>query len=105
MIRTENLCNGCAECTGCGRNRNVHIFTCDCCGYTSDTLYEYDGKMYCGDCLAEEEFPQRELYEGETDTCDVCGREPHNNTLYLYDGQWLCLHCFLQQFDKVNQDE
>lgn len=101
----ENACVGCAECIGCGRKyREDILYTCDSCGCLDDNLYEHNGKMYCEDCITNE-FPQKEIYEGETDTCDECEREPHNDTLYLYDGQWLCLHCFLQQFDKVNQDE
>lgn len=55
MIRYENECCDCA--TGaypCMGNQcpNLHVphYYCDECG-EEDTLYEYDGRELCADCL------------------------------------------------------
>lgn len=55
-IRTENDCVGCAECIGCGRNRDYEIeyLECDSCGNEVDKLFVYDGKELCEDCLFDE---------------------------------------------------
>ena len=51
MMKIENDCLDCPiPCTDCGRKRTPHYY-CDECG-AEETLYVYDGKELCKDCLA-----------------------------------------------------
>ena len=55
MIRYENECVGCPPEMGClGEscpNRNVKRLYCDECKEEVETLYVYDDKELCQDCL------------------------------------------------------
>ena len=59
MVRYENECVGCPPEMGClgdgCPNRNVPRYYCDECGdeFYPEDLYEYDGKMWCKECLVE----------------------------------------------------
>ena len=56
MKKIENECVGCPSEMGClgdaCPNRNVEHFYCDECE-EEGTLYEYEGKELCKDCLLE----------------------------------------------------
>lgn len=53
MMKIENDCVGCPiPCIDCGRKRTPHYY-CDKCG-SEETLYRYDDKELCKDCLAKE---------------------------------------------------
>lgn len=52
MIEKEDLCVGCPTCGYCGR-KNATVFYCDECGNNVSTLYEYEGRQLCSDCLLE----------------------------------------------------
>lgn len=56
MIKYENECCGCAvpayPCMGSDcPNRNVPHFYCDECKNDVETLYHYDGKELCLECI------------------------------------------------------
>ena len=55
MVRIENECVGCPPDMGCLGNlcpyRNVTRYYCDECD-SEETLYEFDGKELCIDCIA-----------------------------------------------------
>lgn len=55
-IRKENDCRECAECKGCGRDRErkVEYLECDRCHDEVDKLYVLDGKQLCECCLFDE---------------------------------------------------
>lgn len=59
MIKYENECVGCLPEMGClgtaCPNRDVPHYYCDSCKgeYAPEDLYEYDGKMWCKECLVE----------------------------------------------------
>ena len=62
MMKIENDCVGCPiPCIDCGRKRTPHYY-CDKCGEET-TLYKYDDKELCKDCLAE----KFEIVEGSED--------------------------------------
>lgn len=56
MIKIENECVGCPPGMGCigdaCRYKNVPHYYCDKCGDEA-TLYEYDGRELCVDCILE----------------------------------------------------
>lgn len=62
----ECSCRGCAECIGCGRDRDKYmVYVCDRCGQESTMLnfiYQTgaDGKDYCVDCVARMEEESEE---------------------------------------------
>ena len=52
MIRVENDCVSCAlPCIHCSKGRDRIVHYCDECGYTAETLYEYDSEELCEECL------------------------------------------------------
>lgn len=56
MVRIENDCVGpCPQgCLGSAcPKRAVPYYYCDCCGesFDPDELYDYDGEMYCAECV------------------------------------------------------
>lgn len=53
MIKYRDACNGCCECTGCGRKDEVYpVVFCDICKHeTGETFYRIDGVEYCEGCL------------------------------------------------------
>ena len=56
MVKYENECCGCAvpaySCMGsaCPNRRVPHLY-CDECGEEVETLYHYDGKELCLECI------------------------------------------------------
>lgn len=54
---TNNYCNGCPDCIGCGRNKNVQQYECnggcETILYEDDKIYEFDGEYYCSECAWE----------------------------------------------------
>ena len=52
-MRKESDCYSCGECIGCGRDHlyDYEYLECDKCGDEVETLYVYEGKELCYDCL------------------------------------------------------
>jgi hypothetical protein len=55
MVEYEDECVGCSSGSGClgsaCPNRNVPHFYCDECKEDVETLYYYDGKELCLECI------------------------------------------------------
>lgn len=59
--------------------------TCDNCGWEDcETLYEYNGKELCEDCLRE--------VKHISDKCEECGKE--ESELTEWKGKKMCFSCF-----------
>lgn len=59
--------------------------TCDNCGWEDcETLYEYNGKELCEDCLAE--------VKHISDKCEECGKQ--ESELTEWKGKKMCFNCF-----------
>ena len=58
---------------------------CSVCGAigTEDSLYSFDGRLYCEDCLDE-----------ETIVCENCQERVRRNDAFVEDGFALCNHCY-----------
>lgn len=103
MNKAVSKCNGCAECTCCGRNRETYIeWHCDVCGEETEELYETNNGQECRDCIMKRETKSHKLpYEGE---CHDCG--DYCDELFDYVGVALCRYCFeeavLGDLEKVD---
>lgn len=103
MNKAVSKCNGCAECTCCGRSHEKAIeWHCDVCGEETNELYETNNGQECRDCIMKRETKAHQLpYEGECHDCgDYCGE------LFDYVGVALCRYCFeeavLGDLEKVD---
>lgn len=115
MLRFENDCVGCPEEWGCigdtCRYRHVPTLYCDKCGEESETLYEFDGKDICIDCLedAVDIRDYADIPKGE-EICHSCvdsGRECSGED-FAYsdeDGKWICFEEFLKEHGAMDADE
>lgn len=63
MIVSINDCNGCEDCTHCGKNRYREAYACDSCGETAEHLYWWADEIYCIGCLKELEAYRDEAVE------------------------------------------
>lgn len=96
-IKTYNDCVGCAECIGCGRNRDyqAECIECDVCGEDElETAYVYEGQEYCKRCILE----KLSVGYGKCERCDT-----ECDTVYMLDGILLCDDCLFDKLETIGE--
>jgi hypothetical protein len=78
-------------CTKCEDQpiNNEETFCCSVCGetLTEDTAYEFNGEIYCADCL-----------DDVTVICECCGSRVDMDNAHMDDNYTLCQECYYESY-------